>query len=130
MADDTAERKSSQASQWWYIEHLIAGLDAPAQIKLLLFLVHLHQNKKTGRAWASQETLAEEMNIDVRRVREHFGEAKRCGFVGVDRQRKGRQKQFNEYWLKVERLLACQRPDRHQTNQTDHRTPAPSKILN
>jgi hypothetical protein len=123
MGDDSKGKKPAQEkSHWWFAGQLIAGLDASAQLKLLLFLVHLHQNKKTGRAWASQETLGLEMGLDVSRVKEHFAEARRRGFVGVDRQRKGQQKQFNQYWLNIEQLSACQRPDRHQS---EHGSPAP-----
>ena len=42
MATVAPKQKSSQANQWWFVEQLIAGLDASAQVKLLLFLVQLH----------------------------------------------------------------------------------------
>ena len=120
------EIPKQEKNQPWYVEQLIAGLDATPQIKLLLFLVRLHQNAKTGRAWASQDTLGREMGLDVSRVKEHFAEAKRRGWIGVDRQRKGQQKQFNQYWLNVEQLSACQRPDRNQPINSSHGSPAPA----
>jgi hypothetical protein len=51
VAEQTENRKRDP----WYVEQLIAGLDATAQVKRLLFLIRLHQNRKTGRAWASQD---------------------------------------------------------------------------
>jgi hypothetical protein len=128
MATVAPKQKSSQANnQWWHVEQLIAGLDASAQVKLLLFLVHLHTNKKTGRAWASQETLAVEMNLDVSRVTEHFATAKRLGFIGVDRVRTGKRPtdQHNEYWVITERLLDCQCPERNTRNRNEHTALAP-----
>jgi len=62
----------------------------------------LHQNAKTGRAWASQDTTRPGNGSTLAAFKEHFAEAKRRGWIGVDRQRKGQQKQFNQYWLNVE----------------------------
>jgi hypothetical protein len=126
MGDSSGKRKSSQA-QPWFVEQLIAGLDASAQVKLLLFLVRLHTNRRTGRAWASQETLAEEMNLHISRVTEHCATAKRLGFIDVDRVRTGKhpKDQHNEYWLIIERLRDCQRPRRNEPNQNTHTALAP-----
>jgi hypothetical protein len=106
------EKKSRPENQWWYREHLIAGLDATPTRKYLLCLVHLHTHARKGFAWASQKTLAREMGTDDSTVERVFEWAKLIGIVSVRRIRtgKGKAEQYNEYWLNIERLKELQRP--------------------
>ena len=131
------EKNSPQAHQWWYVENLIAGLDATPTEKYLLTRVHLHINRKSGRAWASQKTLAVEASTDLRTVERFFAKMKRLGAVQVHRIRTGKSPsdQYNEYWLDVERLCELQRPAKHPSlvrgasgatepkTESDHPTP-------
>jgi hypothetical protein len=98
--------------QWWWVERLIAGLDATPTQKYLLTLIHLHSNSRKGFAWASQETLAHELCTDPSTVKRVFRWGKQLGVIGVRRVRtgKGKDDQYNEYWLEPERLKELQRP--------------------
>jgi hypothetical protein len=111
----TVAKKSSNVNQPWYIAGLIAGIDATPTLRYFLTLIQRHTNSRKGFAWASQETLAHEMGVHVSTVERAFQWAKRIGIVGVRRIRtgKGKEDQYNEYWLNVERLKELQRPAKH-----------------
>ena len=121
-----AQKKSrGQGHQWWFIQHLIAGLDTTPTIKYLLTLVYLHTNKDRGFAWTSQKTLAREMCVDESTVKRTFRKAKKMGVVISRTVRTSRlpKDQHNEYWLDIERMKALQRgdysPETANTDDTD-----------
>lgn len=113
--DKVTQRKKQGQDQWWYVEQLVVGMDATPTRKYFLTLVHLHQNRKTGVAWASQETLAREMCVDLSTVERCFRWAKQIGVVYVRAVRTGKRPsdQHNEYFQKIERLKEFQRPPEH-----------------
>jgi hypothetical protein len=114
--DKVAQGKShKQENQWWYVEGLIAGLDATPTQKYLLTLIHLHTNARKNYAWMSQESLAREMCTDLSTVERAFRWAKKIGVVGVRRIRTGKlpSDQCNTYWLEIEQLKQRQRPPKH-----------------
>lgn len=104
----------------WYIANLIAGLDATPTQKYLLTLIHQHTHSRKGYAWTKQETLAQEMCVDLSTAKRGFRWGKKRGIVGVRRIRtgKGKDDQYNEYWLVVERLEELQRPPQHRAPMT------------
>jgi hypothetical protein len=111
--ENIAQGKShKQENQWWFVQGLIAGLDATPTQKYLLTLIHLHTNARKNYAWMSQESLAREMCTDLSTVKRAFRWGKQLGVIGVRRVRtgKGKDDQYNEYWLELERLKELQRP--------------------
>ena len=96
--------------QWWYVEDLIAGLDANRTQKYLLTRIHKHTHSRKGVAWASQATLAAELGVGVSTVERCFRWATTHGVVTVRRVRtgKGQTDQYNEYCLDLDRIKALQ----------------------
>jgi len=111
MPPNLPDKTSRGQDQWWDALRLIAGLDATPTQKYLLTLVHRHTNRKTGRAWASQKTLAREMGVDDSTVERIFRWGKQTGIVCVERVRKGKNpaEQHNFYWLDTARMKLLQR---------------------
>jgi hypothetical protein len=113
------EKSHKQGNQWWYVQQLIANLDAgsdaPGTLKHLLTLVHRHTNSKLGYAWASQQTIAREMSCSVPTVERAFAKAKRMGVLAIRRVRTGKnpKDQHNEFWLLIPRLKELQLPHQH-----------------
>jgi hypothetical protein len=122
MATIAREKKARQGNQWFDVEHLIAGLDAPAALKYLLSLVHLHTNRRKGYAWAAQTYLAHEMSVSLPTVERLFRKAAAMGVVGVRRVRTGKlpQDQHNEYWLIPDRMKQLQRAPVNPKDETEH----------
>jgi hypothetical protein len=119
MRTVTHPQKFGQAKHpWFYVERLIAGLNAPPTVKYLLSLIHLYTNARRGFAWASQETLARAMCVDLRTVERLFAWAKKRKLVIVRNVRTGPKDQHNEYYLNVEHLEDWQR-------ETDTEDPTP-----
>ncbi|SRR6266436_1449428 len=102
-------------NHWWYVESLIAGLNASPTRKYLLTLVHRHTHTRKGFAWADQKTLAHEMGVDLSTVKRAFRWGKKIGVIIVRRIRtgKGHSDQYNEYWLYIPRLKELQRTEEH-----------------
>lgn len=108
----------SKTESWWHVSGLIAGINATPVRKYFLTLAHRHTNRQKGHAWASQQTLAREMCISVSTVERLFRWGKDKGIVGVRRVKtgKGKDDQYNQYWLVIDRLQELQR-------QVDHPSP-------
>ena len=125
----------SHAYKWYEVGHLIAGLDAPPNVRHLLHVAQLHWNAKKRCAWASQETLAEEMGVSLATAKRAFRKAKNLGVLGVRRIRtgKGHADQFNEYWTVPERMAQLQRPPRppkkEPSSTTETGTDHPSPVM-
>jgi hypothetical protein len=130
MPPNLAGKTGHGQDAWWDILRLIAGLDATATQKFLLVLVLRHTNKRKGYGWASQQTLAWEMNTDTRTVQRAFQWATESGIVRVERIRKAKSptEQVNHYSLDVERMKLLQRQREHPTPTSgdkahEHTTP-------
>ena len=95
------EPKAAQVHEWWHALDLLAGIGATPTQHLLLVRIYRHIHKKKGYAWASQETLAREMNVDLSTVERGFRWAKRLGLVQVRRVITGKRPsdRHNEYWI-------------------------------
>jgi Helix-turn-helix domain len=115
-----ADHSASPSLKWYEISDLIAGLDAPINVKYLLELARRHTNSRRGVAWTSQKTLAFEMSVSVDTVGRAFAQAKKMGILGSRRVRTGKnpKDQYAEYWLVPDRMKELQRtppPDDEHT---------------
>jgi hypothetical protein len=130
--ENAKQEQKAEKHSWWHLAKLIAGIQATPTEKYFLTLVAGHTNTRKGFAWASQETLAQEMCVDLRTVGRVFAWAKKLGVIGVRRVRTGKlpSEQHNEYQLAIERLeqLQPKKSSEHQTlmsgdTHTEHQTP-------
>ena len=97
----------------WYVQDLIAGLDAPTAVKYLCERIQRHTNGKRGYAWASQEPLALEMSASRSKMQRawSWGIKHKIIVSRTIRTGKRRQDTHNEYYLAVERMKSLQRTD-------------------
>jgi hypothetical protein len=124
MANVAQKQKFGQAKHpWFYVERLIAGLNAPPTIKYLLSLIHLHTNARRRFAWASQELIAYEMCRDVKTVERLFAWVKKRKLVIVRNVRTGPKDQHNEFYLNIEHMEDWQREPWQRESDTDDPSP-------
>ena len=119
MSKSKTDTARAHIRPWYEAARLIAGIDGDPNLKYLLTLVHGHTNHAKGYAWASQETLAEEMGVSLSTFERAWREAKSRGLVGVRRIREKTDKQYNHYWLDFARLKQSQAKREHPSPVKD-----------
>ena len=107
----------SNYGEWYKISDWISNLADPdgnpasMYVRAVLRQVQRHTNYRTNTAWASQETLAEEINCSVSTIERAFKTARGWGLLKCSR----RAHQHNEYYIDGERLHELQLPQQDAT---------------